>query len=72
MDGTNYGYLPMKTVLEFEGERLVLTYPCKWCEGTGCVKIELESNPEYEEECAACHGTGEVERQLEVYEIDYR
>lgn len=45
---------------------------CKWCDGNGRVKIELENDPDYEEECAACHGKGEVEQQLDSSEINYR
>lgn len=59
---------PMKrTVVEFQGERLALTYPCKWCAGSG-----VYDGGDFKEECAGCHGKGEVERQLELHEIDYR
>lgn len=44
---------------------------CKWCDGKGRVKIECYV-PDYDEECAACHGKGEVEHQLALHEIDYR
>lgn len=48
-----------------------MTEKCKWCDGTGRYE-GAPDDPISDEECPACHGKGEVERQLELHEIDYR
>ena len=45
---------------------------CKYCDGKGRVKIEVDFDPDYDEECAACHGKGRVEKQVEEKDLNYR
>lgn len=44
---------------------------CKECNGTRRYKWEPDDLIP-DEECAACHGTSEVEKQPELHEINYR
>lgn len=44
---------------------------CKYCQGVGRYKWEKD-DPIPDEECAACHGKGQVEKQLKPNGINYR
>lgn len=45
---------------------------CKYCEGTGFVKYEVEFDPNHKEPCPACQGDGQVEKQVEEKDLNYR